>query len=124
MSLQIKRIYDPYEESDSIRYLVDRLWPRGVSKEKAHLAGWLKELAPSTALRKQFGHMAERFTGFSALYRDELDSSPEAQTVARQVIQQSQGQTVTLLYGAKDTHVNHAIVLREYLEELASFNKV
>ena len=117
MTLQIKRIYDPYEESDGIRYLVDRLWPRGISKERAHLAGWLKDLAPSTALRKQFGHMAESFGGFSAIYRDELDANPAAQAVAHEVIRQSQQQTVTLLYGARDPRMNHAVVLRDYLEE-------
>lgn len=117
MSLKIKRIYDAYDESDGVRYLVDRLWPRGISKENAHLTGWLKVLAPSTALRKDFGHMAERFEAFSALYREELDANPEAQTVAREVIQQSRHQTVTLLYGAKDTHDNQAVVLRDYLEE-------
>jgi len=117
MTLQIKRIYDPYEESDGIRYLVDRLWPRGISKERAHLAGWLKDLAPSTALRKEFGHMAEKFAEFTAQYQEELDASPEAQAAAREVIQQSRHQTVTLLYGAKDTHDNQAVVLRDYLEE-------
>ncbi len=124
MSLQIKRIYDPYEESDGTRYLVDRLWPRGISKKNAHLAGWLKDLAPSTALRKQFGHMVDKFAEFSVLYQEELDASPKAQATARELISQSQQQTVTLLYGAKDTHDNQAVVLREYLEELASFNKV
>ena len=117
MTLKIKRIYDVYEESDGVRYLVDRLWPRGISKERARLTGWLKSLAPSTALRKRFGHMAERFEAFSALYRDELDANPEAQAAAQQVIQQSRHQTVTLLYGAKDTHDNQAVVLRDYLEE-------
>ena len=117
MSLKIKRIYDVYDESDGARYLVDRLWPRGISKEHARLTGWLKTLAPSTALRKQFGHMAEKFAEFSKLYRDELDSSPAAQAAAREVIQQSRHQTVTLLYGAKDTHYNQAVVLRDYLEE-------
>jgi len=119
MSLKIKRIYDVYDESDGARYLVDRLWPRGISKEHARLTGWLKTLAPSTALRKQFGHMAEKFAEFSVLYRNELDASPEAQAAAREVIQQSRHQTVTLLYGAKDTHDNQAVVLREYLEEKA-----
>ena len=119
MSLKIKRIYDVYDESDGARYLVDRLWPRGISKEHARLTGWLKTLAPSTALRKQFGHMAEKFAEFSVLYRNELDASPEAQAAAREVIQQSRHQTVTLLYGAKDTHDNQAVALREYLEEKA-----
>ncbi len=119
MALQIKRIYEPYMESDGLRYLVDRLWPRGISKEQAHLTGWLKALAPSTALRKQFGHMAERFEEFSALYQDELDTNTEAQAELRQIIQQSRQQTVTLLYGARDPHINHAVVLRDYLEEKA-----
>ena len=117
MPLQIKRIYDPYQESDGLRYLVDRLWPRGISKEAAHLTGWLKTLAPSTALRKQFGHMSERFAEFSVLYRDELDASPETQAAAREIIQQSRQHTVTLLYGAKDPHFNQAVVLLDYLQE-------
>ncbi len=117
MTLKIKRIYDVYEESDGVRYLVDRLWPRGISKERARLTGWLKSLAPSTALRKRFGHMAERFEAFSALYRDELDANPEAQVVARELVQQFKKQDVTLLYGAKDPHINHAVVLKDYLEE-------
>lgn len=117
MTLKIKRIYDPYEESDGIRYLVDRLWPRGISKEKAHMDGWLKDLAPSTALRKEFGHMAEKFAEFTVLYQEELDASPEAQAAVREIIQQSRVQTVTLLYGAKDPHINHAVVLLDYLEE-------
>jgi uncharacterized protein YeaO (DUF488 family) len=119
MPLQIKRIYDPYQESDGLRYLVDRLWPRGISKEAAHLTGWLKTLAPSTALRKQFGHMSERFAEFSVLYRDELDASPDAQVAAREVIQQSRQHTVTIIYAAKDPHINHAVVLRDYLEEMS-----
>ena len=120
MTLQIKRIYEPYQESDGARYLVDRLWPRGITKEKAHLTGWLKTLAPSTPLRKQFGHMAKNFPAFKTLYRDELDANLEAQADARRIIQQSQSQTVTLLYGAKDPQINHAVVLRDYLEEKAS----
>ena len=124
MTLKIKRIYDPYEESDGIRYLVDRLWPRGISKERAHLAGWLKDLAPSTALRKQFGHVAEKFAEFTVLYRDELEASPAAQAAAREVIQQSRLQTATLLYGAKDTRDNQAVVLRDYLEEKSRAEQV
>ncbi len=117
MALQIKRIYDSFQESDGIRLLVDRLWPRGISKEDAHLDGWLKALAPSHELRTWFGHKAENFAEFSVLYRAELDADANAQAAAQQVIHQSRKNTVTLLYGAKDPQVNHAIVLRAYLDE-------
>ncbi|MEA4870491.1 MAG: DUF488 family protein [Christensenella sp.] len=119
MALKIKRIYDAFLESDGTRLLVDRLWPRGVSKEDSHLDGWLKDLAPSHQLRVWFGHKAENFAEFSVLYRAELEASVQAQEAARQVIRQSQSATVTLLYGAKDPQINHAIVLRSYLEEKA-----
>lgn len=119
MAIQIKRIYDPFEESDGIRLLVDRLWPRGVSKANARLDGWVKELAPSSRLREWFGHEAERFEGFAALYRAELDADAGAQAAARQVLLQSSGSMVTLLYGAKDPKINHASVLKAYLESKA-----
>lgn len=117
MALQIKRIYDPFQESDGIRLLVDRLWPRGISKESARLDGWIKELAPSRQLRVWFGHKAGNFTEFSARYRAELDTNAGAQAAAEQVILQSRENMVTLLYGAKDPQINHAIVLMEYLDE-------
>lgn len=116
MALQIKRVYDPFQENDGTRLLVDRLWPRGISKENAHLDGWVKELAPSRQLRIWFGHKGENFEKFAVLYRAELDADAEAQAAARQVILQSKENVVTLLYGAKDSKVNHAIVLKEYLE--------
>lgn len=117
MALQIKRIYDAFQENDGIRILVDRLWPRGISKEKARLDGWLKELAPSSRLREWFGHKAEHFTEFAALYRAELDANAHAQAAAQEVILESARTTVTLLYGAKDPQINHAVVLRAYLDE-------
>ncbi|HMM05580.1 MAG TPA: DUF488 family protein [Clostridiales bacterium] len=117
MALQIKRIYDSFQADDGIRLLVDRLWPRGVAKAEAHLDGWLKELAPSQELRQWFGHKAENFAEFAALYRDELENSPKAQEVVKQIIFQSKEHTVTLLYGAKDPKVNHAVVLMAYLNE-------
>lgn len=116
MAIEIKRIYEPPQESDGIRLLIDRLWPRGISKEGAQLSGWVKALAPSSGLRTWFGHRAERFTEFSALYRAELDAGAEAQAAARQVIVQSKAHTVTLLYGAKDPQINHALILKAYLE--------
>ena len=116
MALQIKRIYESFQESDGIRLLVDRLWPRGISKERAHLDGWVKELAPSQQLRIWFGHKAENFGKFAMLYRTELDTNAKAQAAARQVIHQSKENMVTLLYGAKDPQINHAVILKEYLE--------
>ena len=117
MAMETKRIYSPFQESDRIRLLVDRLWPRGVSKESARLDGWVRALAPSNQLRTWFGHRPERFAEFSARYRAELDASAEAQAAVRQVILQSGAHTVTLLYGAKDPQINHAAVLKAYLEE-------
>ncbi|MEA5016360.1 MAG: DUF488 family protein [Candidatus Limiplasma sp.] len=119
MALQIKRIYDPFQESDGIRLLVDRLWPRGISKEKARLDGWVKELSPSPQLRTWFGHKAEHFEEFAGLYRAELTANPQAQAAAEQVVFQSKEGNVTLLYGAKDPQINHAVVLKAYLEELS-----
>lgn len=120
MAFKTKRVYDPAEESDGIRLLVDRLWPRDVSKESAQLDGWVKALAPSTLLRTWFGHKMENFAEFSALYRAELDASADAQAAAREIIRQSKENTVTLLFGTKNTKVNHAVVLKAYLEETAS----
>jgi uncharacterized protein YeaO (DUF488 family) len=117
VAIQIKRIYDSVQESDGLRLLVDRLWPRGVSKEAARLDGWTKELTPSSQLRTWFGHKAENFPEFAALYRAELDASAEAQATVRDIILQSKEGTVTLLYGARDPQINHAIILKEYLEE-------
>lgn len=119
MAIQIKRIYDPFEKSDGKRLLADRLWPRGVSKEKAHLDGWIKELAPSSQLRVWFGHKAENFEQFAALYKAELDANAEAQSAVRQLLLQSREKTVTLLYGAKDPQINHAVILKAYLESKA-----
>ncbi|MGI6162175.1 MAG: DUF488 domain-containing protein [Christensenellales bacterium] len=117
MALRIKRIYDAFDKSDGVRLLVDRLWPRGVKKEDARLDGWLKELTPSPELRKWFGHKPENFSEFASLYRAELAASAEAQAAARQVILQSKESTVTLLYAAKDPQINHAIILKAYLDE-------
>lgn len=119
MAIQIKRIYDPVEESDGRRLLVDRLWPRGISQQNAHLHGWIKELAPSAQLRVWFGHRAENFKEFAALYQAELEASAAAQSAVRQLVHQSREDMVTLLYGAKDPQINHAVVLKAYLESKA-----
>ena len=109
-SVAVKRAYDPPAPTDGVRILVDRLWPRGLSKQKAALDGWNKDVAPSTALRKWFDHRPERFAEFSKRYRAELKDNP---AVAE--LRATKGK-VTLVYGARDPAVNHAIVLAKVLK--------
>lgn len=110
--IQVKRIYETPSEDDGYRVLVDRLWPRGVSKAAAKLDEWNKEITPSPALRKWFNHQKERFEDFSALYREELLEKDDALNAVRRI---SENETVTLLYAAKDPQINHAVVLRDLL---------
>lgn len=112
MPFRIKRVYDPPAAADGRRILVDRLWPRGISKAAAKLDDWLKEIAPSTALRLQFNHQPARFAAFSRHYRAELAINP----VLAALRKLGRGKTVTLLYGARDAEVNHAVVLRQALQ--------
>jgi len=113
MAFQIKRVYEPAEAADGARILVDRLWPRGVKKENAHLTSWIKDVAPSPALRVWFGHRPERFAEFSQRYRDELKGNPGVAELRRQ----GRGSQVTLLYAAHDPEVNHALVLQSVLRK-------
>lgn len=113
MNVRIKRIYDEPSENDGYRVLVDRLWPRGVSKEHAQLDMWLKDVAPSPDLREWFGHKPERFEEFSARYQDELARNP-AVAELREIL--TSNASVTLLYAAKDPFVNHAVVLLDFLQ--------
>lgn len=108
-----KRIYEPAEASDGYRVLVDRLWPRGVSKERADLDEWAKDIAPSTDLRQWFGHDPAKFSEFIKRYDDELQHNPEA---ANYISNWKKQQTVTLLYGAHDEAHNEAVVLKSYIE--------
>ena len=110
-TLHIKRIYEPPKRGDGARVLVDRVWPRGVSKDEAELDLWLKEIAPSTELRKWFGHDPERFAEFRKRYRDELKDKDEA--IAE--LAKLRPKNVTLLYSAHDEQHNQAVVLAEYL---------
>jgi uncharacterized protein YeaO (DUF488 family) len=109
-SVTIKRAYEPAARSDGSRVLVDRLWPRGISKKKAALDGWMKDVAPSPRLRKWFGHKPERFKDFARRYRAELKGNP-----ALEELRALKGK-VTLIYGAKDPKTNHAIVLAKVLK--------
>lgn len=111
-SFAIKRIYDDPSDDDGCRVLVDRLWPRGVSKERAQLELWLRDVAPSAPLRQEFGHMQERFADFRAAYEAELETNPAVQTLYALAAERGK---VTLLFGAKDPETNHARVLKEFL---------
>ncbi len=110
----IKRIYEAAQPEDGYRVLVDRVWPRGVSKADAALDAWMKDLAPSTKLRKWFGHDVARWEEFRAGYRRELADHPQALS---QLLEKCVQQRVTLLYSARDPEHNQAVVLREVLEE-------
>ena len=107
MSFKIKRVYDLADRSDGVRVLVDRLWPRGLKKTDARLDSWMKDVAPSPPLRKWFDHEPARFAEFQTRYEAELAGSP-ALTELRKL---GRRRAVTLLYGAKDPEINHAVVL-------------
>lgn len=108
--VQIKRVYDAVQDTDGYRVLVDRLWPRGVAKADLTHDLWCKELAPSTELRKWFGHDVARWPQFCDKYRQELQA-PEQQHRIKHIITSAQGQRITLLYSAKDQEHNQAVVL-------------
>lgn len=112
MSISLKRVYEPLAKTDGVRVLVDRLWPRGVTKPKANIDHWVKDLAPSTELRKWFGHDPEKWSEFQKKYRAELKDNPalsEIRTLSRQG-------NITLIYAAKDELHNHALVLKQVLD--------
>ncbi len=113
-AVAIKRVYEPPAGSDGQRVLVDRLWPRGLSKDKAEVALWLKEISPSTELRKWFGHDPEKWTEFQKRFRSELGQNAEAVKELRDLLAKGK---VTLLYSAHDEEHNNAVVLAEYLEK-------
>jgi uncharacterized protein YeaO (DUF488 family) len=112
--LKIKRIYEPPEKSDGFRILVDRLWPRGVSKQRAHLDLWMKDIAPSATLRKWFSHDEKRWKGFEAKYRKELGRRREFLVQLKQL--EAEHGIVTLLYSTQDEEHNQAVALREFLK--------
>lgn len=112
MSIVLKRAYEPAADTDGKRVLIDRLWPRGVTKDEAHIDLWVKDLAPSTELRKWFGHDPDKWVEFQKSYRAELEGNeglPEIRALSRKG-------TVTLVYGAKDEQHTHALVLKDVLE--------
>lgn len=112
--VQVRRVYDPPEADDGARVLVDRLWPRGVSKEHAQLSLWLKDIAPSTALREWFNHDPAKWSVFEERYQTELSANPVAVAQITALLRQG---PVTLLYGARDTEHNEAVALAAWLDK-------
>ena len=118
MPIILKSVYSEAQPEDGLRFLVDRLWPRGMSRERLKIDAWLKELAPSNELRRWFGHEPEKWEEFRCRYFSELTEREEA--VAELLVKIKDGRT-TLLFAARDQQHNNAVVLRDYLErELAS----
>ncbi|MBK5213258.1 MAG: DUF488 domain-containing protein [Flavobacteriaceae bacterium] len=113
MDIQIKRIYEDASKNDGFRILVDRIWPRGVSKEDAKLDEWMKEIAPSTELRKWFDHKEERFDEFSNKYKTELKAHPD---LVERLLEKAKVKRLTLLYSAKNETNNQAVALKNFLE--------
>ena len=112
--IRIKRAYDPPAKEDGARFLVDRLWPRGMKKEALHMAAWCKDAAPSSELRHWFNHDPGKWKDFERRYRAELTASPAAW---RPLLQAAEQGDITLLYSAHDTEHNNAVALKAYLEE-------
>ena len=113
--VKTKRAYEPAARADGFRVLVDRLWPRGVTKQAARVDLWARDLAPSPELRKWFGHDPERFAAFSVRYRHELGCGP-ARAALEDLVHRASHGTVTLVYGARDEAHNGAVVLRQEIE--------
>lgn len=116
-TLKIKRIYEPYDPKDGFRILVDRLWPRAIKKVDAKIDLWEKEIAPSTELRKWFGHQPDLFPEFETRYEKELENNPITPEFISIVRSHLGTENVTLLYGAKDQKDNQAVVLFEWLQK-------
>ena len=112
--IEIKRVYDSLKGGNGARFLVERLWPRGIKKEALHMDAWLKDVAPSPELRQWFGHDPQKWEEFQRRYRAELDAHPEAW---QPLVEAARRGNVTLLYSARDTEHNSALLLKEYLEK-------
>jgi uncharacterized protein YeaO (DUF488 family) len=120
MDVKLKRVYDPPAPDDGVRILVDRLWPRGMTKEAAALAEWLRDAAPSTTLRKWFAHDPRRWRKFEQRYFSELNGKPEVVARLRELMASKK---LTLLYGSRDSQMNNAVALRHYLEQTGTKRK-
>lgn len=116
MNIKIKRVYEHPEKDDGTRILVDRLWPRGLTKKKASVDLWLKDIAPSTELRKWFAHDPDKWKRFRARYQTEIRNNHDLIKVLKQKAREG---TITLIYGARDQKHNEALVLKQFLQKLA-----
>lgn len=116
MKIRVKRIYEPPAEGDGYRLLVDRLWPRGVARQRASIDAWMKEAGPSSKLRRWFNHDVSRWQEFKRRYAAELDNR---QDVVAEILSIASERPVTLLYSARDTGHNQAVALAEYLDAKA-----
>jgi uncharacterized protein YeaO (DUF488 family) len=114
MDIRAKRVYDPVEPDDGVRVLVDRVWPRGMTKAQVQADLWLKEVAPSSALRRWFAHDPSRWAGFREGYFAELDANPAP---VQRLRHEAGNRRVTLLFSARDAEHNQAVALQEYLRE-------
>lgn len=112
--LKIKRVYEEAKAGDGARFLVDRLWPRGMKKEKLNMKAWMKDVAPSPNLRQWFGHDPRKWKEFQHRYQAELEANPDAW---KPILEAAKRGNVTLLYSARDTEHNSALVLKSFLEE-------
>jgi uncharacterized protein YeaO (DUF488 family) len=117
MALRVKRVYEDPEEADGERILVDRIWPRGISKDKARLSDWRKDLAPSNELRRWFSHDPDRWEEFKECYRAELEEAGKMGDL-RDIAERAGEENATLLFGAKDTRHNNARALEAFVGEV------
>ena len=117
--IQVKRVYSASSRTDGVRILVDRVWPRGVTKARARLDAWMKEVAPSTPLRKWFGHDPAKWRGFRERYRKELTAPGQIDTLT-DLAKRSRHETITLIYSAADEQHNQAVALKDFIDKVAS----
>ena len=115
IEIRVKRVYEEPEELDGRRILVDRLWARGLPKEKAKVDVWVKEIAPSTELRRWYGHDPNKWTEFKSRYAAELESNPGQ---VEEILREIQAGIVTFLYSSKEEQLNNAVALKEYIESI------
>jgi uncharacterized protein YeaO (DUF488 family) len=115
VAIRIKRVYEEPQDADGRRVLVDRLWPRGLSKEEAKVDAWAKDISPSTALRRWYGHDPNKWTEFKIRYAAELDANPSQ---VEGILEEVRKGTVTFLYSSKEARLNNAAALKEYIEPM------
>lgn len=118
MKIQVKRVYEAAGSGDGKRILIDRLWPRGLSRAKAEVDVWMKEIAPSTELRRWYGHDVEKWAEFKKRYHAELDKNSGA---VGELISHVEEDGVTLIFGSREERLNNAFALKEYLESRARY---